>query len=117
MKDDSMGVSRIMVFTPGKPQGRKEQVPKCRSKVAPHFGNYKPKKCLPKSEKTPPIYEEMIDHEVRHFKKQDAPRRRQLKIARSAQRNEDLNFDAHPKSAIFADRCDSLFSSPAQAAD
>jgi hypothetical protein len=42
--------------------------------------------------------------------------RRQLNIARIAQRNEDLNFGARQKSTVYADSFESHFSSPTQAA-
>ena len=100
---------------------RKEQAPKCRSKVAPRFGDYKSKKRPPTSKKTPHgslkrFSKKMIDREVKHFRKQD-----KNKIARNVQhnapRNARLNFGAPQASTIFANRFGASFASPAQAAD
>ena len=98
---------------------RKEQAPKCRSKVAPRFGDYKSKKRPPTSKKTPHgslkrFSKKMVDHEVKHFRKQD-----KHKIARNVQRNAprkaNWNFGAPQASTIFANRFGASFTSPDQA--
>ena len=100
---------------------RKEQAPKCRSKVAPRFKDPKSKKCPPTSKKTNPhslkrFSKKMIDREVKHFRKQD-----KNKIARNVQHNAprkaNWNFGAPQASTIFANRFGASFASPAQAAD
>jgi hypothetical protein len=62
---------------------RKEQPPKCRSRVSPHFKIQMKKKCPPKSKKTPPnsikkFSNNFIDHDIRSAKKQDWSKRKEV---------------------------------------
>jgi hypothetical protein len=65
---------------------RKEQVLKCRSKVASHFKNYvRNKKCPAKTKKTPPNHmkrfpKKIIDHKVRNYKQGGWKKRQNVKL-------------------------------------